>query len=75
MPLIPTESLNVVISEEQIDDLLFFARTGSLSDLQNALAALPSPPSTILLLATDPGSGNSVMHMAAANGHIGKLLS
>lgn len=74
---VPSPSLP--LSEEDIDDLLYFARTDSLSDLQESLSSFstststlsPSlPPSQLLSLAVDPSTGNSALHMASANGHV-----
>ena len=71
--------LDPSLSEEDIDDLLYFARTNSLSDLQETLSNLSTsrsapPPSLqpLLLLshAVDPSTGNSALHMASANGHV-----
>jgi uncharacterized protein len=67
------------LSEEDIDDLLYLARTGELEDLNaciNAISAREnSTISTLLLVARDPNSGNGPLHMAAANGHTSKRTS
>ena len=62
------------LTEDDIDDLLFAARTGSLADMQESLTNISSPPSALWPLAIDAESGNGVMHMAAANGHVGSIL-
>ena len=63
------------LSEDQIDDLLYLARTGETSDLKAAIEAfaknLSASPTTILAAAVDPSNGNSLLHMASANGHTG----
>ena len=77
MPSVPDPTPS--LSEEEIDDLLYFARTNSLSDLQESLSSLstttsaPSPswqPSQLLFHAVDPSTGNSALHMVSANGHV-----
>ena len=75
MPCVPDPSPS--LPEEDVDDLLYFARTNSLSDLQETLSNLsttnsaPSLQSSQLLFhAVDPSTGNSALHMASANGHV-----
>ena len=73
----------ITLSEEQIDDLLYLARTNEPSELLSELAAIKEVQMTargvrtseadILLAAVDPDTGNNVLHMAAANGHTGKI--
>ncbi|KAA6413505.1 MAG: Ankyrin repeat-containing protein [Lasallia pustulata] len=69
MPSITLPSL----TEDDIDDLLYFARTGELRDLQNSLSALAKsshvPQVDILSAAVNDDSGNGLLHMASANGH------
>ena len=75
---VPTQT---TLSEEQIDDLLYLARTNESSELRSELAAIKEAHMTargmrtseadILLAAVDPETGNNVFHMAAANGHTG----
>lgn len=63
------------LTEDVIDDLLYFARTGELEDLQTTLSALAKtsniPHFGICSAALDAGSGNGLLHMASANGHDG----
>lgn len=63
------------LTEDEIDDLLYFARTGSQSDYESLLKDLCIRENTtilaILQAAKDPYSGNGALHMAAANGHSG----
>jgi hypothetical protein len=63
------------LSEDEIDDLLYYARTGDLQEftaLSDELCKREYTTLTELLLATkDAHSGNGPMHMAAANGHTG----
>ena len=77
----PTTQIS--LSEEQIDDLLYLARTNESSELLSELAVIKEAQMTtegtltsevgILLAAVDPETGNNVLHMAAANGHTGKV--
>ena len=63
------------LQEDVIDDLLYFARTADISELQatinQASDELNSSPCDILVAAKDGDTGNTAMHMAAANGHTG----
>ncbi|KFY82203.1 hypothetical protein V500_10736 [Pseudogymnoascus sp. VKM F-4518 (FW-2643)] len=63
------------LSEDDTDDLIYFARAGELGDFREALEALCKregcPVEDILGVAVDGESGNGVFHMAAANGHSG----
>jgi len=62
-------------SEEEIGDLLYFARTGDKEEfgtLKLQLCEREKVTVAELLQATrDEYSGNGVLHMAAANGHHG----
>ncbi|MCJ1377790.1 hypothetical protein MMC17_000886 [Xylographa soralifera] len=66
-------SADVVLSPDTIDDILYFARTNSVSDLSDLLFSTATvsktTPSTILLKVRDPNTYNGPLHMAAANGH------
>ena len=65
------------LSEDELDDVLYSARVGDTEALQEALAEASKehagPPHDILAAAVDAESGNTALHMAAANGHIGRL--
>lgn len=67
------------LSEDDSDDLIYFARAGELGDLSESLEALCKREGCgvdeILAVAVDGESGNGVLHMAAANGHSGKFIS
>ncbi|KAJ5050735.1 uncharacterized protein L3040_002606 [Drepanopeziza brunnea f. sp. 'multigermtubi'] len=67
------------LSEDEIDDLLYFARTGDTQEfdaLKEELCAREKVGAMELLTtARDEESGNGVLHMAAANGHHALLLS
>ena len=62
-------------SEDEIDDLLYLARTGDTSSLEDLLAEVAKKhhSNIVTLLETiwDADTGNGVFHMAAANGKIG----
>jgi hypothetical protein len=66
------------LTEEEIDDLVYFARVGEDADLTETLTALSerekASPAEILLAAKDEGK-STTLHMAAGNGHLGKKLS
>jgi hypothetical protein len=63
------------LSEEEIDDLLYFARTGDKAEfnaLKDELCKRESVREGQLLeAAREEESGNGILHMAAANGHSG----
>ncbi|KAK3901431.1 ankyrin repeat-containing protein YAR1 [Staphylotrichum tortipilum] len=61
------------LSEDEIDDLLYAARTGEKDELTTLLSALAErekvSPAEILTSATDEGK-STCLHMATGNGHI-----
>ncbi|KAH7368713.1 ankyrin repeat-containing domain protein [Plectosphaerella cucumerina] len=61
------------LSADEIDDLIYFARAGELSDLQESLSTLSAresaPAADILAAARDEGK-STCLHMAAGNGHL-----
>jgi uncharacterized protein len=63
------------LSEDEIDDLLYYARTGDLPEFISLSSELCTREQTtlpaVIRTAKDAYSGNSPLHMAAANGHIG----
>jgi uncharacterized protein len=63
------------LSEDEIDDLLYFARIGDKAEfnaLKDELCKRENASEVQLLeAARDEESGNGVLHMAAANGHSG----
>lgn len=65
------------LSEEEIDDLIYFARAGENDDLNESLAALAerekASEAEILIAAKDEGNKSTTLHMAAGNGHLGTL--
>ncbi|KAG0646646.1 Ankyrin repeat-containing YAR1 [Hyphodiscus hymeniophilus] len=62
-----------IISEDEIDDLLYLARVGEKDDLIALINELGNRESctiaNLLEIAKDDTNGNGVLHMAAANGH------
>jgi len=65
-------------SEDEIDDLIYFARVGEKDEfetLREELCKREECSATELLeIARDSESGNGVLHMSAANGHHGTFL-
>lgn len=63
------------LSADEIDDLLYLARTNAHQDLAAGIEAIAQaervPPTGIISATVDPDSGNSLLHMAAANGCMG----
>ncbi|KAJ4416160.1 ankyrin repeat-containing protein [Gnomoniopsis sp. IMI 355080] len=61
------------LSEDEIDDLIYFARAGEASDLTETLTALSAregvSPAEILLAARDSGK-STCLHMATGNGNL-----
>lgn len=70
-----TSTATVQLSEDTIDDILYCARAGLTSDLQEAISELCTSgthtPAAVLSAAVDSNTGNTALHMAAANGHDG----
>ncbi len=62
------------LSEDEIDDLLYAARTGEKDELTTLLSSLADrekvSPAEILTSATDDGK-STCLHMATGNGHEG----
>lgn len=67
------------LAEDTIDDLLYDARTSALPDLSLTISILAktteTTPQNIILAAIDTESGNNLLHMAGANGHVGTYPS
>ncbi|KAH7318276.1 ankyrin repeat-containing YAR1 [Stachybotrys elegans] len=64
------------LTEDEIDDLVYFSRTGEDEDLISTLTALAErekvSPAEILLAAKDEGK-STCLHMATGNGHLGTV--
>lgn len=58
-------------SDEELEDVVYAARYGDLDDVR---AFIDSFGASALAAARDE-SGNTVLHMAAANGHTGECAS
>lgn len=83
------EPIRPNLSEDEIDDLLYFARTGDTEEFSSLWKELCEREKkavgsegeelldlgSLLEVARDEESGNGVLHMAAGNGHVGKLDS
>lgn len=67
------------VTEDEIDDLIYFARAGEVQDFQETVKELSDRENCSLLellqIAKDEHSGNGPLHMAAANGHTGMSSS
>ena len=65
------------LTTDDIDDLLYLARLGETTDLKAAIdliaKTLSTTPHIVLTAAVDKESSNGLLHMAAANGHVGLL--
>jgi hypothetical protein len=66
------------LSEDEIDDLVYLARTGDDAELNELLSSLAERESAstaeVLLAAKDEGK-STTLHMATGNGHVGKYFS
>lgn len=64
------------LSEDEIDDILYFARTGEYEDLNETLKALAerekASAAEVLLAAKDERNATT-LHMATGNGHLGGI--
>ena len=67
------------LSEDEIDDLIYFARTGENDDLMETVTALADrekvTPAEIVLAAKDESNKSTTLHMATGNGHLGMACS
>ncbi|KAL9587201.1 MAG: hypothetical protein Q9203_003588 [Teloschistes exilis] len=65
------------ISADEIDDLLYLARTNDIQNLRADVDALAktqnTSPAKIITAIKDPDSGNTLLHYASANGGIDVL--
>ncbi|CAG9944416.1 unnamed protein product [Clonostachys rosea f. rosea IK726] len=62
------------LSEDEIDDLIYFARTGETKDLFETVASLAerekATHAEILIAAKDESNKSTTLHMATGNGHL-----
>ncbi len=66
------------LAPDRIDDLLYMARTDDLDVivlLQQLGQEHGLPDAEVILQAVDPDTGDTMLHMAAANGHTGPFQS
>jgi uncharacterized protein len=63
------------LNEDEVDNLLYFARHNEIHDLKECAMELSkkygASPSIIFQSTLDPHSGNTALHLASANGHLG----
>lgn len=63
-----------ILTEDEIDDLIYFARTGDIDEVTTSVREISSrtglSPPDLLLKAKDEG-GQTPLHMAVGNGHLG----
>lgn len=62
------------LSEDEIDDLIYFSRAGDVTELKETLAALSSRENCTaaeVLAAAKDGGKSTCLHMATGNGNLG----
>ena len=68
-----------VLSEDDLDELLYFSRTGDLKELKASVETLFTTHGhtghDFIASAVDANNGNTPLHMAAANGYLGKNVA
>lgn len=68
-----------IITENEIDEILYFARANEIQELKAFIPTLfpkyGTQPAWILSQAVDAETGNSALHYAGANGHVGMSSS
>lgn len=66
---------SIKLSEDEIDDLIYFSRADEKNDLVKLLTSLAErekvSPAEILIAAKDDGK-STCLHMATGNGHLGE---
>lgn len=64
------------LTEEEIDDLIYFSRAGEQEDLTETIKSLAerenASPAEIVAAAQDASNKSTCLHMATGNGHLGK---
>ncbi|KAF4995185.1 hypothetical protein FGRMN_5323 [Fusarium graminum] len=62
------------LSEEEIDDLIYFSRAGEQGDLTETIKSLAerenASPAEIVAVAQDASNKSTCLHMATGNGHL-----
>ena len=68
-----------LMTEDEVDDILYCARMNEAEELKDFLPTLfpkyGTQPAWILAQATDADTGNTALHYACANGHLGMILN
>jgi hypothetical protein len=63
------------LTEDEIDDFLYFSRANELQDLKDFLPSILTAKNSsgleLVKVAVDNESGNTALHYASANGHLG----
>lgn len=66
------------LTEDEIDDLIYFSRAGEQGDLTEAIKTLAerenASPAEIVAAAQDASNKSTCLHMATGNGHLGTFL-
>lgn len=66
----------IPLTEDEIDDIVYVARANELPELIPYLDSLTAkyntPKDSIISSAIDAESGNTALHYASANGHLGR---
>lgn len=70
---------NMTLTPEEIDDILYLTRTNDAAELLGYLSQLAlshgvESPCEVLEACIEEGSGNGIVHFAAANGFSGELF-
>jgi len=72
----PLTAMSPPLTEDEIDDLIYYSRAGEKQDLDELLSSLAAShkvsPAEILAAAQDQGK-STCLHMASGNGHLGML--
>lgn len=64
------------LTEEETDDVLYLAQTNEHAELDQVVSDLAKkykcPKAKVIQMVVDPERGNTTLHVASANGHVGK---
>ncbi len=66
------------LTEDEIDDLIYFSRAGEQHDLEELLTSLVAShglSAAEILTATKDEGKSTCLHMATGNGHLGMYLT
>jgi uncharacterized protein len=71
-----SSAVRISLTEEELDDILFYSRNGQLEEfvkfIEELAKAADCTPKEIIAASVEEQSGNMPLHMAAANDHLGK---